>query len=159
MMIRASEPPINWRRSRLITPVRSVLGIAPPFTQLVLSVIVAPEFALADYIINVMLHETRVNIKNVRLHKKCRLAPRNAVAPVAFWGGPSRIFHRQAKQPRRPLRTLNAEQGTHIYVRLKMCGAPSKRPGLSLLRKMVEGPVSVCAKRNARPRGAIHCRF
>jgi hypothetical protein len=72
------------------------------------------------------------------------------VVLAAFWGGPSRIFQRQAEQPRRQSRTLNAEQESHIRVRLKMCRAPSKRPGLSLLQKMVEDAVSVCASRNVR---------
>jgi hypothetical protein len=69
---------------------------------------------------------------------------------VAYLGGLNRIFQRQAKQPRRPLRTLNAEQGSHILVRLKMCGAPSKRPELSSSRKTVEDPAFVFGSRSKR---------
>ena len=38
MIVRASEPPMNWRRSTCATSreMRSILGIAPPFTELVL---------------------------------------------------------------------------------------------------------------------------
>src|SRR5258707_8827943 len=97
MMIRASEPPMNWLRSRGTTGFGPILGIAPLFTDLVLLVIVAPEVGLADYIINVMLHQMSVNIKNVRLHKKCRLAQRSAVVLVAYLVGPNRIFQGQAK--------------------------------------------------------------
>ena len=58
----------------------SILGIAPPFTELVLLVIVAPEFALADYIINVMLHEIKVN------HKKCKVTLKMSISPAQCRG-------------------------------------------------------------------------
>jgi hypothetical protein len=67
MMTRASEPPMNLLRSRF-KALLPFLGIAPPFTKLVLFVIFAPEFGFSDYLINVMLHEIRVNHKNARLH-------------------------------------------------------------------------------------------
>jgi hypothetical protein len=34
-MIRASKPLMKWRRSRTVLVVRSILPIAPPFTELV----------------------------------------------------------------------------------------------------------------------------
>jgi hypothetical protein len=87
-----------------------------------------------------MLHESKVNIKNVGLHKKCRLAQRNAGGLAAFLGGPSPIFQRRVKLLRRPLRTLNAGQGNHIRERSKMCGVHSKRPASNLSTRMVEEP-------------------
>jgi len=93
---------------------------------------VAPALVLADYIIYVMFHEIRVNIKNVGLHKKCLLALPNAVAPAASLGGHSRTSPQQAKQLRRLLLTLNAGQGSHIRVRLKTYGVLSRRPASSL---------------------------
>jgi len=126
------------------------LGIAPPFTDLVLLVIVAPEVGLADYIINVMLHQMSVNIKNVRLHKKCRLAQRSAVVLVAYLVGPNRIFQRQAKQPLRPLQTLSVVQESRIRARLKMCRAPLKMRALNSLTRMVEDPAFVFVSHRAR---------
>jgi hypothetical protein len=45
-----------------------LLDIAPPFTDLVLLIIFASDLPLVDCTINVMLHKTRVNLKNVGLH-------------------------------------------------------------------------------------------
>ena len=75
---------MNWRRSRLDTDVGLIWGIAPPFTEWVLSVMLFPRKLLNDYTIDVTLHETEVNIKNVRLYKKCQLALLSAALREAF---------------------------------------------------------------------------
>jgi hypothetical protein len=59
---------------------RSILGIAPPFTEWVSLVIVAPESELANYTINVMLHE--IGSQPI----KCKVTLKMSITPAQCRG-------------------------------------------------------------------------
>ena len=105
---------------------------------------------------NVMLQKNRINIKNIRLQKKCQLAQPSAALLAAFSGGLSWTFRKRAKRRRRPLRTLNVVQGHPIHEHWKMSAEPLNGPVSSSSTKTEADPAFDFVSRQDKSTELLH---